>query len=72
MKGNFLYNKIGRCIEKTRKSRGLSQDALAYVADMDRSHLAKLEEGKINPSIRSLHKIARKLKVSVGFFLKDI
>lgn len=72
MKGNFLYVKIGKRIEKTRRKKGLSQDDLAHIADMDRSHLAKLEEGKINPSIRSLHKLARKLKVRIASFLKDI
>jgi transcriptional regulator with XRE-family HTH domain len=71
-KGNFLYSKIGKQIVRVRHKRKLSQDDLAFISDMDRSYLAKVEEGKANPSVRTLHKIARKLKVHIAFLLKDV
>lgn len=50
----------------------ISQDHLSFIADMDRTYLTRLERGKANPSIRTLHKIARKLNVKMAALLKDI
>lgn len=55
-----------------RKQRNISQDYLAFIADMDRTYLTRLEKGKANPSIRTLHKIARKLKIKIASLLKDV
>lgn len=72
MKGNYYYEKLGETIIKTRKSKSLSQDQLAILSDVDRSYLAEVEEGKANPSIKFLHKIAKVLKVKVGQLLKEL
>lgn len=72
MRGNFIYTKIGKRIAQERKKRHLTQDNLAYLADMDRTYLTRLEKGKANPSIRTLHKIARKLRVKISCFVKDV
>lgn len=72
MKGNFVYIKIGSRIASIRKKKNISQDHLAFIADMDRTYLMRLEKGRANPSVRTLHKIARKLKVKVAALLKDI
>jgi len=72
LKGNFLYSKIGDRIASLRKKRKFSQDHLAFIADMDRTYLMRLERGRANPSVRTLHKIARKLKVKVSNLLRDI
>lgn len=71
-KGNFLYLKIGRRIALIRKSKKITQDHLSFMADMDRTYLTRLERGKANPSIRMLHKIARKLKIKISTLLKDV
>lgn len=72
MKGNFVYLKIGKRIAFIRKKLHISQDHLSFIADMDRTYLTRLERGKANPSIRTLYKIARKLKVKISTLLKDI
>jgi DNA-binding XRE family transcriptional regulator len=72
MKGNFVYLKIGMRIASIRKKLNISQDHLSFIADMDRTYLTRLERGRANPSIRTLHKIARKLKVKMSTLLKDI
>jgi len=72
MKGNFLYAKIGNRIAKIRKRKKFNQDHLAYLANMDRTYLMRLENGRANPSVRTLHKIARKLKVKVSSLLQDV
>ena len=72
MKGNFLYIKIGNRIAEVRKKNKFSQDHLAFIADMDRTYLMRLEKGRANPSVRTLHKIARKLKIKISSLLRDL
>ena len=72
MKGNFVYIKIGRRIATIRKKQNISQDHLAFIADMDRTYLTRLEKGRANPTIRTLHKISRKLRVKMASLLRDI
>lgn len=72
MKGNFLYLKIGKRIAAIRKRKNITQDHLSFIADMDRTYLTRLETGRANPSVRTLHKIARKLKVKISSLLRDV
>jgi transcriptional regulator with XRE-family HTH domain len=72
MKGNFIYTKIGERIARIRRKENFSQGQLALIAAMDRTYLVRLEKGKANPSIRTLLKIARMLKVKVATLLCDI
>jgi transcriptional regulator with XRE-family HTH domain len=72
MRGNFYYRRLGETIIQSRKKRDLSQQQLATLSDVDRSYLAEIEEGKANPSIRFLHKIARILKIRVRELIKNL
>lgn len=71
-RGNFYYKKLGETIINCRQKRQLSQEQLALLSDVDRSYLAEVEEGKANPSVKFLHKIAKILKIKVGKLLKDL
>lgn len=71
-RGNFYYKKLGETISESRLKRQLSQEQLALLSDVDRSYLAEVEEGKANPSVKFLHKIAKILKIKVGKLLKEI
>lgn len=72
MRGNFYYKRLGESILKYRKKRNLSQQELASLSDTDRSYLAEVEEGKANPSLKFLQKIAKALRVSLATLLKDL
>jgi len=72
MKGNFFYKRLGERVSYERKKRGFSQDVLSGIAELDRTYLARIEEGKANPSMRILHKIARKLKVKINYLLTGV
>ena len=63
-KATKIYN-LGRKIFKTRKSRKLSQNALAEKLDISREHLAKIETAKRTVSLDLLIDIAEKLEVKV-------
>lgn len=51
---------------------GLSQEKLALKADLDRTYLAGVENGKRNLSIKSLEKIINALEVSFQEFFKEM
>ena len=72
MRGNFYYKRLGESLVSSRKKQKLSQHKLASLSDVDRSYLAEVEEGKANPSIKFLHKIAKVLKISVKDLIKNL
>ncbi len=51
-----------------RQKRNLSQEALAAKADLDFSHLNELENGKTNPSLTTMIRIAEALGINLCVF----
>lgn len=72
VRGNFYYKRLGESIISYRKKLKLSQQQVAILSDVDRSYLAEVEEGKANPSVKFLHRIAKILKIKVGNLIKDL
>lgn len=72
VRGNFFYNRLGKKIISIRQKRKLSQEQLALLSDLDRTYLARIEEGKANPSIKVLNKISRVLKTRIAHLLKGV
>ncbi len=56
--------KFGRRLQKIRKSNRISQEELAERLVMHRTYIGMIERGERNPTIRTLYKIAKALKVS--------
>ncbi|WP_097302058.1 helix-turn-helix domain-containing protein [Pseudomonas chlororaphis] len=57
-----LVKDLGQKIRERRKSIGLSQDALAYACEIDRSYMGRIERGEVNLTIEKLYRIAVQLK----------
>jgi Predicted transcriptional regulators len=72
MKGNFIYQRLGERLSRIRKQKAISQDKLASFSDVDRTYIAKIENGKANPSFKVLVKIARGLKIKVATLLEGV
>lgn len=53
---------FGERVRKLRQEAGLSQEALAILAELDRSYIGGVERGERNVSLVNIHKIARGLK----------
>lgn len=68
----MITDKIGLRIKELRNSLGLSQEKLALKAEIDRTYLAGIEQGKRNPSIKNLEKIIDALEVTFGEFFEDM
>lgn len=55
-------------IAEIRRRKGISQTKLAKELNVDRTHLSKVETGKVHPSTRLLERIAAYLEVSMKDF----
>lgn len=66
-----LLLRVGDAIRARRKARGLSQEALADAAGVDRSHMGKIERGERNVTTLRLVEIARALGVTVASLFDD-
>ena len=61
---------IGKRIRLLRLERNLHQEDIAEASGISRSHLSKIESGKVeNPGLLTLEKIAKALKVSIPYLL---
>jgi len=70
MRGNFIYKRLGNKLSKIRRQKALSQDELSSFCDVDRTYIAKIENGKANPSFKVLMKIARGLGIRITHLLE--
>lgn len=72
MRGNFFYKRVGGRVTIERKKRNLSQEKLALLSEVDRTYVARIEEGKANPSIKVLNKFCRVLKIKLSHLLMGV
>ena len=56
---------FGKKIKELRLRRGLSQEALAFEAKLDRTYIPSIEKGERNVSITVAEKLAKALKVKI-------
>ena len=68
----MIKQKVGRRIRELRTAAGLSQEKLALAADIDRTYIASVENGKRNISIVNLEKIIRALDCTFSAFFQDL
>lgn len=58
--------KLGKKVRQYRLEAGLSQEALGNLTELGRSYISGVERGVRNPSLRSIERIAKILKVKVA------
>lgn len=63
---------LGAEIKKVRQAVGMSQEELAYRADLDRSYVGGIERGEHNVALMSLVKLANALGVTVSELTKKV
>lgn len=66
-----IRTKIGLRIKELRKAKGLSQEQLALKAEIDRTYMASVENGKRNVAIVNIEKIILALDESFESFFTD-
>lgn len=60
-----LKKKVGEKIIELRNKKGWSQSDLARACGKDRQAIEKLENGKVNPTVYTVHEIANSLEVDL-------
>ncbi len=63
---------IGNNIARLRKAKSLTQEDLCGLAQIDRSYLSELENGKMNVTIKSLVTIANALECELQNLILEI
>lgn len=67
-----LLKKFGNRVADVRKQRNITQEKLADMVDLHRTYIGFIEQGKRNPSIGNIQKIAKALKVSLPDLFKNL
>ncbi len=57
---------LGEAVRAVRKQRGLTQEAFALKAGIDRSYYGAIERGEFNLTVDTLLKVAAGLGISVA------
>lgn len=66
----MILTLFGERVRVLRQARGLSQEALALAAGLDRTYIGGVERGERNISLLNIQKIAQALDVSPADLLK--
>ena len=64
--------KVGQRIKELRAQLGISQEALANKAELDRTYITDVENGRRNISIENLEKLILALDTSVNSFFASV
>lgn len=62
---NVLCIQLGKRVTALRKHLNISQEELAFRAEIDRTYISQIERGVCNPSLFVLNKVAAELDVAV-------
>ena len=56
-----VRDRVGANVKRLREAKGLSQEQLAFDADMHRTYVSGIERGKRNPTVTVLERLAAAL-----------
>lgn len=65
-----LKQTLAANVRSTRKTLGITQEALALETGVDRSFVGQIERGEANPSLRTLCRLASALNSEVPLLLR--
>lgn len=65
-----IKEKFGKNLKRLRLEKGISQESLALLANLDRTYIPSIEKGSRNVSITVVEKLAIALNVDVSEFFK--
>jgi transcriptional regulator with XRE-family HTH domain len=63
-----IQEKFGQRVKELRLQKNLSQERLANIAEIDRTYMTSLENGRRNVSLQNIEKVITALGVSVPEF----
>ncbi|SKC30725.1 anaerobic benzoate catabolism transcriptional regulator [Photobacterium piscicola] len=60
-----LAKLFGANLRSKRRDKGVSQDQLALLADIDRSYIGRIERGEVNITLEKVYQLAVVLECDV-------
>jgi transcriptional regulator with XRE-family HTH domain len=66
-----LLKRVGTRLRRARLAKGLSQEAVALTAGLDRSYISGLERSEFNVSLLALGKVARAAGTRLSVLLES-
>jgi transcriptional regulator with XRE-family HTH domain len=63
---------FGRNVRKQREANGLTQEALAERADLDRTYISDIERGTRNPGVKNVARLAKALGISPARLMEGV
>ena len=67
-----LEKAFGSALRELRNQRALSQEALAFEAELARNYISQLELGSKSPSLRTIFKLCKVLETSPASMIEDV
>ena len=67
-----IRKKFGKRIKELRQSKNLSQEALAHLAELDRTYIPSIEKGGRNVSIEVIQKLSVAFGIKISELLKGL
>jgi len=62
---------LGKNVQHLRRQKGLTQEELAFEAEIDLTYMGGIERGKRNPSLLVIARIAKALSVPLVRLLSE-
>ena len=67
-----VVNAFAKTVIELRKERGLSQEKLANLADIDRSNLSRIERGHYGPTLITLFQMSEALDLDIEELIREL
>lgn len=67
-----ITRRFGKRLRERRIACGLSQEAFAHTAGLDRTYISGIERGKRNVSLRNIEILAQALGISISELTEDL
>ncbi|MCR4263850.1 MAG: helix-turn-helix domain-containing protein [Candidatus Roizmanbacteria bacterium] len=62
--------KLGQNLKRIRTKKGISQGDISRALNVNKSYISNIENGKSNPTLKTIAKLAKAIGVSVGELMK--
>nr|WP_314603366.1 helix-turn-helix transcriptional regulator [uncultured Capnocytophaga sp.] len=68
-----IFKQVGKNIQQIRQSKGLSQvDLVGRIeGNIDTTNISRIEQGRTNPTLLTLYRIAQALEVPLTDLVRD-
>lgn len=67
-----IKEKFGLRVKEIRQQKGISQEGLALIAEIDRTYIQSIESGKRNVSLVTIEKLAKAFDLPMENLLRNL